>query len=107
MMNMNILRTGDSPAIATNRREFLAGIGLGISGLAAGVVLLGQDGSTVVPVQIDPSSGLYPVLRNDIYKIDRALTAESVNARWNNFYEFGSHRETLSSKEWRALLGAA
>lgn len=80
-------------SVFANRREFLAGVGLGVSGLAAAAVLLGQEGPSAPPAEIDPSAGLYPVPRNDLYKIDRALTAESVNAKWNNFYEFGSHKE--------------
>lgn len=80
-------------SVFANRREFLAGMGLGISGLAAAVVLLGQDGPSTIPAEIDPSADLYPVPRNAAFTLDRALTAESVNAKWNNFYEFGSHKE--------------
>jgi sulfoxide reductase catalytic subunit YedY len=79
--------------VFANRREFLAGMGLGISGLAAAVVLLGQDGL--------PVPSLYPVPRNSAFKLDRTLTAETVNAKWNNFYEFGSHKEI--SKAAQAL----
>ena len=80
-------------SVFSNRREFLAGMGFGISGLAAAVVLLGQDGLPVPPAEIDPSAGLYPAPRNTAFMLDRALTPESVNAKWNNFYEFGSHKE--------------
>ncbi len=38
----------------------------------------------------DPSAGLYPAPRNELYKLDRALTEESVTSRYNNFFEFGS-----------------
>ncbi len=80
-------------SVFTNRREFLAGMGLGVSGLAAAAVLLGQEGPSIIPAEIDPSANLYPVPRNVAFTLDRALTAESVNAKWNNFYEFGSHKE--------------
>lgn len=82
--------------VFSNRREFLAGMALGVSGLAATAVLLGQDGPPAAPVEPDPSSGFYPVPRNAAYTLDRALTPESVNAQYNNFYEFGSHKEIAS-----------
>lgn len=80
-------------SVFANRREFLAGMGLGASGLAAAVVLLGQDGPSVPVLEIDPSASLYPAPHNAAFMLDRALTPESVNAKWNNFYEFGSHKE--------------
>ncbi|MEM8838865.1 MAG: protein-methionine-sulfoxide reductase catalytic subunit MsrP [Pseudomonadota bacterium] len=90
-----------------NRRALLAA-----GGLAAGSLLLPQTaraesggaqgflqslfGSSTsgVPTGIedDPSAGLYPVKRNEKYKLDRDLTPEDVNASYNNFYEFGSHK---------------
>lgn len=80
-------------AVFANRREFLAGMGLGISGLAASAVLLDLGPPAAPPAEIDPSSGLYPAPRNAAFTLDRALTPEDVNAKWNNFYEFGSHKE--------------
>lgn len=80
-------------SVFANRREFLAGVGLGISGLAAASVLLGQEGPAAPPAELDPSADLYPAPRNAAFTLDRALTAESFNAKWNNFYEFGSHKE--------------
>lgn len=38
----------------------------------------------------DPSASLYPAPRNELYKLDRELTPESVTSRYNNFFEFGS-----------------
>lgn len=80
-------------SVFANRREFLAGMGLGISGLTAAAVMLGQQGPAGLLVEADPSAGLYPAPRNPAFMLDRALTPESVNAKWNNFYEFGSHKE--------------
>ncbi len=79
--------------VFSNRREFLAGMALGVSGLAATAILLGQDGPPSAPAEVDPSSALYPVPRNAAFALDRALTPESINATYNNFYEFGSHKE--------------
>jgi sulfoxide reductase catalytic subunit YedY len=38
----------------------------------------------------DPSAHLYPVARNDTYKLDRPITDETLNTTYNNYYEFGS-----------------
>ena len=40
----------------------------------------------------DPSRDLYPVKRNEKFVLDRPLTEESVNATYNNFYEFGTSK---------------
>ena len=37
-----------------------------------------------------------PFPRNEAYTLDRALTPESVNAEYNNFYEFGSGKDIAS-----------
>ncbi len=41
----------------------------------------------------DPSAGLYPVPRNLRYRVTRAVTGEKWATTYNNFYEFGSHKE--------------
>jgi sulfoxide reductase catalytic subunit YedY len=41
----------------------------------------------------DPTADLYPATRNERYVLDRPLTDEEITARYNNFYEFGSHKE--------------
>jgi sulfoxide reductase catalytic subunit YedY len=41
----------------------------------------------------DPSAKLYPVAQNGRYTLDRPITPEEVATRFNNFYEFGSHKE--------------
>jgi len=66
---------------------------IGVAGIAAASVLLNMEGPRLPPIEADPSSGRYPVPHKDAYKLDRALTPEAVNLRWNNFYEFGSHKE--------------
>ncbi len=54
----------------------------------------------------DPSAGLYPAPRNELYKLDRALTPESVTSRYNNFFEFGSTKyiadaaQKLQTRPW-------
>ena len=68
-------------SVFANRREFLAGMGLGISGLAAAGVLLGQEGPSIIPTEIDPSANLYPVTSHSIFSHDVMITAEIVNAK--------------------------
>ncbi|MBM3503995.1 MAG: protein-methionine-sulfoxide reductase catalytic subunit MsrP [Alphaproteobacteria bacterium] len=41
----------------------------------------------------DPSAGRYPLQRNIKFTLDREVTEEKVNATYNNFYEFGSHKQ--------------
>ena len=54
----------------------------------------------------DPSAGLYPAPRNELYKLDRALTPESITSRYNNFFEFGSTKfiadaaQKLQTRPW-------
>ncbi len=50
----------------------------------------------------DPSGGLYPVKRNPNYKLDRAVTDEAEAIIYNNFYEFGSHKQI--SRAAKALV---
>ncbi len=58
----------------------------------------------------DPSAGLYPAPRNELYKLDRALTDESVTSRYNNFSEFGSTKfiadaaQKLSIRPWTVKI---
>ena len=83
-------------AVFHDRRNLMKGLAAG-SILAAGGATLGWGGAMAAAGGEDPSSHLYPLERNPAYRLDRALTPEEVNARYNNFYEFGSHKEI-----WRA-----
>ncbi len=87
-----------------NRRQILAG-------LAGSGVLLGS-GLGVRPAfaEEDPSAGLYPVGRNPSFKLDRDLTSEDIASQYNNFYEFGSHKQIwpaaqkLQIRPWTVTL---
>lgn len=66
--------------------------------LGAGVAL--AAGSAGLPgiaaaqrIGDDPSAKLYPVDRNPKFELDRELTPEDVATTYNNFYEFGSHKQ--------------
>ena len=51
------------------------------------------------PLAEDPSAKLYPVMRNAKYAVDRPMTVETVATTYNNFYEFGSHKEIAKSAQ--------
>jgi sulfoxide reductase catalytic subunit YedY len=73
--------------------------------LAAGAVAGGALVSTAFPdhasagAEHDPSRSLYPAKRNETYALDRDVTPESVNTRFNNFYEFGSGKNIYSAAD--------
>jgi len=78
-----------------------------IKGLAAGPILLSGAAALLAsceeaPVasaaagEDDPTKGLYPVQRNLRYREKRPLTAEKWATTYNNFYEFGSHKQISS-----------
>jgi sulfoxide reductase catalytic subunit YedY len=86
------------------RRELLAG-------LAAGPVLLGAGCSPAGAEDEAPiAPELYPAKRNATYVVDRPLTAEEEATRYNNFYEFGSHKQisndaqALRLRPWQVAI---
>jgi DMSO/TMAO reductase YedYZ molybdopterin-dependent catalytic subunit len=60
--------------------------------------------------QDDPSAALYPVARNERYVLDRPVSDERLVTTYNNFYEFGSHKQiwqaaqSLPSRPWTVTL---
>ena len=98
------------------RREFVKAIAAGPILLGGASLLSGCDDPDVVSgeggaisaanaaeaiTEADPSAGLYPVPRNETYVLDRALSPEDFVTTYNNFYEFGSHKQI--SKAAQAL----
>lgn len=83
-----------------NRRDLLAGLGIGGGLIAAGI-------RPAAAAEGDPTADLYPAPRNEAYTLDRDITPEDVNAKYNNFYEFGSQKsiwrdaeELLKTRPW-------
>ncbi|WP_404934936.1 protein-methionine-sulfoxide reductase catalytic subunit MsrP [Nitratireductor sp. L15S-10] len=77
--------------VFANRRTVLAGLGLGA--IAGAGLLPGTARAQAAEDAASRTASLYPVKRNDAYRIERPLTPEDVNSTYNNFYEFGSHKQ--------------
>lgn len=96
-----------SEADFLNRRELCKTIAAG-SILAAGSVPL--IGAGPAQAASDPSAGLYPAKRNEAYKLDREITSEKIATTYNNFYEFGSHKniwkaaQKLEIRPWTVTI---
>ena len=79
-----------------DRRRFMAGAG----SIAGGLALMASPAlraATGEDAEADPTADLYPAARNLRYRVARDLTDPEVATQYNNFYEFGSHKEI-----WRA-----
>ena len=101
--------------IYLKRRRVLATLGLGGGALALGAVTWRygppeSQPAVAASAEPDPSAGLYPVARNERYQLDRPLTEESFATSYNNFYEFGSHKQisaaaqALRLRPWQVAL---
>ncbi|MAZ01812.1 MAG: protein-methionine-sulfoxide reductase catalytic subunit MsrP [Sneathiella sp.] len=86
-----------SEDVYLNRRKILQG--MAGAGLIASIGTSAVIKSAFAAAEADPSVGLYPVPRNDRYKITRELTPEKIATTYNNFYEFGSHKEIYNAAQ--------
>jgi len=102
-------RQATDEGVFLNRRAFIAGAGA-IGGAAAAT---GAMGIRPAFAETDPTADMYPAERNDMYKLQRAITAEEINSHYNNFYEFGSHKEiaaraqALQTRPWTVKFDGA
>jgi len=93
-----------------DRRRIVQSMGLGSILLAGGAAALPGRALAAATDGGDPSAGLYPVARNDTYKLDRPLTDEKYVLTYNNFYEFGSHKriadeaQALKIRPWQVRI---
>jgi methionine sulfoxide reductase catalytic subunit len=78
-------------AFFCNRRQFAQAMAAGSILLTLGAAAEAEDG--------DPSAKLYPAKRNDIYKLDRALTPANLVTSYNNYYEFGSSKDIADAAQ--------
>jgi methionine sulfoxide reductase catalytic subunit len=75
-----------------NRRRLLKAMGVGSLMLAA-PALLPRGGAMGETAAGDATDSLYPVPRNEAYTVDRPITSEMIVTTYNNYYEFGSHKQ--------------
>lgn len=93
-----------------NRRSF-------VKGAAATSIAVASVGSTgLLPraafaaEEADPTADLYPATRNPEYELERQITDEDITGTYNNFYEFGSHKniwkaaQALPLRPWEIAI---
>ena len=85
-----------SEANFRDRRRLVKSIGIGSILLAGSTAGLGMRRAEAAQ---DPSVKLYPVQRNLRYQLDRAITPEKDATTYNNFYEFGSHKQIAEAAQ--------
>ncbi len=80
---------------------------------AAGSILLAAPGllsGRVAGAASDPSTELYPVMRNLRYRLDREITPAKLVTTYNNYYEFGSSKtiwkkaQALAIRPWMVTI---
>ncbi|WP_119422003.1 protein-methionine-sulfoxide reductase catalytic subunit MsrP [Desertibaculum subflavum] len=89
-------RAATPEAIYHGRRTFLAGL--------PAMLLATQLPGIARAADADPSAALYPVKPNPKYGLDRPITPEKLATTYNNFYEFGSHKEIWREAQDRLKL---
>ena len=90
-------------SLATPEDVFLNRRGL-LKGVAAGTILAAPLAASLsrlaaAAADTDPSAGLYPARRNLRYRLERELTGEEITSKYNNFYEFGSHKQIAKAAQ--------
>ena len=91
-----------SESIFFNRRKFLKSSGLVAAGLGSGLLAACDDGAeaeTASDLAMNPNAARYPAPRNENFTLSREITREDVSSRYNNFYEFGSHKRISSAAQ--------
>ncbi|GMG81776.1 protein-methionine-sulfoxide reductase catalytic subunit MsrP [Paralimibaculum aggregatum] len=107
-------RAATPESVFRNRRAFLAG-GAGLAAIGTTAALTGSLGVMMPEAAAAagaPASPFEPVPpRNPAFaNAGREVTPEEINARYNNFYEFGSHKrihdaaEALKTEGWTVTV---
>ena len=109
-------RDATPESVYHDRRRLIKGLAAGpilLSGTAA--LLAACDESPTATAQAketapDPTTDLYPVTRNLRYRGGRPITGEKYATTYNNFFEFGSHKQisdraqALPIRPWTVVL---
>lgn len=89
-------------SVFLDRRRLMKLAGLGTIALIAGcdgrdseAKAEGEGGKTPA----DPTARLYPAKKNEAYALDRPLTDEQWASTYNNFYEFGTHKQIWANAD--------
>jgi len=98
-------------AVFDGRRKFVKSLAAGPILLAApGLLAACEDVSGEIATEADPSAPLYPVTRNERYRLDRPVTPENLVTTYNNYYEFGSSKniarkaQALPLRPWQVTI---
>ena len=101
-------RAATPEATFRDRRAVLRGLGFGGLAAAAGPLLAMSSGAGAA--ESDPTADLYPAPANARLGVDLDLTQEMIASRYNNFYEFGSHKniwkaaQALQIRPWEVVI---
>jgi methionine sulfoxide reductase catalytic subunit len=97
-MPIRIRRGWELPESAATPESVFHGRRRLLKGLAAGPMLLGAGFAGRARADDEGlAPELYPAERNAAYTVDREMTDEALATTYNNFYEYGSHKQI-----WRA-----
>lgn len=98
-------REATPEAAFLNRRQIMARAGaFGLVGAAGGL------GFTKGAFASEDDRAAMAATRNEAFALDRDITPEDVNLSYNNFYEFGSHKEiakdaqALEARPWEITI---
>ncbi|MCH8807278.1 MAG: protein-methionine-sulfoxide reductase catalytic subunit MsrP [Planctomycetes bacterium] len=123
MPSIHLRPPWDDPRIAPtpehvflNRRDWMRLAGCGTAALLFGCEKRSSAGPVLPQIADKPPPddvrALYPAKRSAKYKVQRALTAEKVAARYNNFYEFTTDKERVADlvgsfviRPWEVEIG--
>jgi sulfoxide reductase catalytic subunit YedY len=100
-------------AIFRNRRALIKGVAAGAIAVGAAPLLAGCEEDAPISKAAaadDPTADLYPAETNERLSVSLPLTDESITSTYNNFYEFGSHKQVwkaaqkLEIRPWEVLI---
>ena len=102
-----------SEAVFCNRRALIKGFAAGAIAVGAAPILAGCEEEAPISKAAaadDPTADLYPAEINERLSVSLPLTDESITSTYNNFYEFGSHKQVwkaaqkLEIRPWEVMI---
>jgi sulfoxide reductase catalytic subunit YedY len=89
-------RAATPESVYLNRRQLMKGAAGGTILAASGLAASSLIATPLLAQEADPSARLYPLKRNEAYKLDRPITEERLATTYNNFYEYGTSKSIVS-----------